>query len=283
MAAQLDNGSDQTNLNANVSQSNYVARQGGQEYSAPGYGDYRPSDLRSQNRARLKDAARVASGYDRRSAPRSVPGQQPSTPGQVGFPCAQQAVANMQPVRGGGNANGAAGGGVSGNEWNQLASQMKAQGFDQDMQSEAQKLAATNGGEPAGQPAGTAGPAPFPLSLLPEASLKQFMGTATGPGKRPPAGAPSYFGSWKQGQTVASKPALQPSGFHTYLGGGNNKSHMLASSAFKSYSPMSMSSRRAMPSQPGEMNAAKHIAQNVHASTTVNVATYGPYVSHVTY
>jgi hypothetical protein len=277
MAPQFDRGSDPSNLTANVSENNYTARQASQEYANPGYGDYRPADLRAQNRTRLKDAARVASGYDRRSASRSIPNQSPSTPGQVGFPCAQQAVANMQPVRSG-----------NPNDWGQMAADIKAQGFDQAMQTEAQKLAATNGPEQTEQPGHTAGPAPFPLSLLPEASLKQFIGGTSAAAKRPQNGAPSYFGSWKAGQPIASKPALQPSGFHTYLGsgsGGNSggNSHMLASSAFKNYAPMAMSSRRAMPSRPGESAPAKHIAQNVQASSSVHVATYGPYVSHVAF
>lgn len=275
MAPQFDNGSDQSNLSASVSESAYMARPDSREYSTAGYESFSPTDARTQNRARLKAAARVASGYDRRSAPRSLPGQSPATPGQVGFPCAQQAVADMQPVR-------AASGG---NDWGQLAQDIKAHGFSPDMQAAAQKMAANNGADLAQPPASTAGPAPFPLSLLPEASLKQFIGTTAAPGKHPQPGAPSYFGMWKQGQTVVGRAPLQPSGFHSNLGGGGShgQSHMLVSSAFGNYAPMSMSGRRAAPMRPVEGTAAKHIAQNVHPSTTVHVATYGPYVSHVTY
>jgi len=270
MSPQFDNGSDPAALSAVVTES-YTARQGGQEYSSQGYGNYRPTDQRAQNRARLKDAARVASGYDRRSAPRSLPNQSVSTPGQVGFPCAQQAVANMQPVR---NSTGFA---ANSNDW--PASDGSMQGMSPGM---GQGLGA-NMAEAPPPPTNTAGPAPFPLNLLPEASLKQFIGGTAAAGKRPPVGAPSYFGSWKGSQQIASgKPALQPSGFHTYLGGDSRSvgtgSHIMQSSSFKSYAPMAMSNHHASPSRPAE--PVKHIAQNVHASASVQVATYGPYVSH---
>lgn len=272
MAPQFDNGGDGSNLSAAVSENNYMTPQVGQEYPSPAYSDYRPQDQRVINRARLKEAARVASGYDRRATPRSVPNQTPVTPGQVGFPCAQQAVANMHPVRKGNMT-----------EWQQMAADIKSGGFDPAMQAEAAKLAANNGADVAEKPTGTAGPAPFPLNLLPEASLKQFIGSTKAAGVRPQAGAPSYFGSWKQGNQIASnKPALHPSTFHSNLTGyhGNAQAHNISASAFSSYAPMAMTHHRAMPHQPGE---AKHIAQNVHASSSVHVATYGPYTSHVTY
>ncbi|MBS1994876.1 MAG: hypothetical protein JSS86_01140 [Cyanobacteria bacterium SZAS LIN-2] len=273
MAPQMENGTDPNALSAGVSENAYMARSA--DYSAPGYNNYRPTDVRAQNRARLKDAARVASGYDRRSAPRVTPGHSPVTPGQVGFPCAQQAVADMQPVR---NGNP---------EWANTGSDLASQPVSPEMLNVAKQMAA-GGAEMAQHPSGgTAGPAPFPLSLLPEASLKQFIGSTAGGAKRPQAagGQPSYFGSWKQGQNaVASRSNLQPSGFHSHLNGGghamsniggsNLSSNMHMSSAFSSYAPMAMTGRRATPSRPAE---AKHIAQNVHASTTVNVASYGPY------
>jgi hypothetical protein len=249
----------------------------GQDYPNPAYGDYRPQDQRVVNRARLKEAARVASGYDRRATPRAVPNQVPVTPGQVGFPCAQQAVANMHPVRKGQSET---------SEWGQIAQDIKNGNFDPAMQAEAAKLAANNGADLVEKPAGhTAGPAPFPLNLLPEASLKQFIGSTKAASARPQAGAPSYFGSWKGSNQIASaKPALHPSTFHSNLAGfhGNSVAHNISSSAFSSYAPMAMTHSRAMPHQPGEPQA-KHIAQNVHASSSVHVATYGPYVSHQTF
>ncbi len=278
MAAHFDSGSDPSNLSAAVSENNYMTPQVGQEYPNPAYGDYRPGDQRIVNRARLKEAARIASGYDRRSASRSLPNVLPSTPGQVGVPCAQQAVQELHPARKG-----------SLSEWGQLAADIKSGNFDPAMQAEAAKLAANNGADMEPKQTGTAGPAPFPLSLLPEASLKQFIGTTQAPGKRPAPGAPSYFGSWKGSGSIASgKPALQPCGFHSNLGGAgfhsNIQAHIISSSAFKSYAPMAMSNHRVMPVQPSEFSAGKHIAQNVHASSSVNVATYGPYTSgHVTY
>lgn len=277
MSPQFDSGNDGSNLSAAVSENNYMTPQVGQDYPSPAYGDYRPADPRMANRARLKEAARVASGYDRRATPRSVPNQRPVTPGQVGFPCAQQAVADMHPVR---NGHGSL------SEWGQLAADIKSGHLDPAMQAEAAKLAASGAQGMGERPAGSAGPAPFPLNLLPEASLKQFIGSTKAAGARPQPGAPSYFGSWKQGNQIASaKPALHPSTFHSNLTGfhGNAQAHNISSSAFSSYAPMAMSHHRALPHQSGEYPAAKHIAQNVHASTSVNVATYGPYVSHVTF
>jgi len=278
MAAQFDSGADPSNLSAAVSENNYMTPQVGQDYPSPGYSDYRPGDQHIINRARLKEAARVASGYDRRSAPRAMPNISPSTPGQVGVPCAQQAVADLHVGKKG-----------SLGEWGQLANDIKSGNFDPAMQAEAAKLAANNGADMEPKQTGTAGPAPFPLNLLPEASLKQFIGTTQAPGKRPAPGAPSYFGSWKgAGSIASSRPALQPCGFHSNLGGsgfhGNSQAHIISSSAFKSYAPMAMSNHRVMPTQPSEFSAGKHIAQNVHASSSVNVSTYGPYTtSHATY
>ena len=283
MAPQFDNSVGQSNLTANVSETNYLAP-AGQEYQAPGYGNYRPGDARSQNRARLKDAARVASGYDRRSASRALPGQSPSTPGQVGFPCAQQAVANMNPVRSAAPRNA--------DEW---AAQMNGANGAAEVPVQNRTVANDLGAAPSG---GTAGPAPFPLNLLPEASLKQFIGSTAAGGKRAgAAAAPSYFGSWKgnaaggavgAGQLAsaqAAKPALQPSGFRTYLAGGKNgqaqsQLHTQTASAFHTYTPMAMSNRQAAP---GHIEAPKHLAQNVQPSTTVQVATYGSYKSNVTF
>ncbi|MBU6454473.1 MAG: hypothetical protein KGS72_22075 [Cyanobacteria bacterium REEB67] len=269
-----------SNLSAGVSESNYLAP-ASNEYQSSGYGNYRPSDARSQNRARLKDAARVASGYDRRSASRSLPGQSPATPGQVGFPCAQQAVAHMNPVRSGAPRNA--------EEW---AAQMDAQAQGAaEVPVQNRQMATAPLGETAA-PANTAGPAPFPLNLLPEASLKQFIGSTAAGGKRAASvAAPSYFGSWKGNSQIAqggagggSKAGLQPSGFHTYLSGAKTQTgsqmHTQTASAFHAYAPMAMTNRRGAP---GAVAEAKHIAQNVHPSATVQVATYGAYQSKVTF
>jgi hypothetical protein len=269
MAPQMDNSGNP--LASSISENNYMAAPSS-EYSAPGYNNYRPTDVRSAqniNRARLKEAARVASGYDRRSASRVIPGQSPATPGQVGFPCAQQAVASMQPVRTGEPRNA--------EEW---AAQMQAQNGN------APQLPTQNPQVAEQAPSGgTAGPAPFPLNLLPEASLKQFIGSTAAGGRRGPAGgaAPSYFGSWKGGQggqqMASAKPALQPSGFHTHLGGGNAGSvghlHTQTASAFQSYAPMAMASRRGAPGHAANVEAPKQAAQ----PAAVQVASYGTYKS----
>jgi hypothetical protein len=66
------------------------------------------------------------------------------------------------------------------------------------------------GGDAAGsEMSPSAGPPPFPLSLLPQDQLKSMV---QGLRRQKTDAAPSYFGSWR-GNTMASLPA---SGFHNY-------------------------------------------------------------------
>jgi hypothetical protein len=228
------------------------------------------------NRSRMRQAADIVASFQRKHAARSLPGQSPSTPGQVGFPCAQQAVSNVN-AQASRNQNP-----PSEAEWTQMARNAGNTDNDAEMASLAQDFAASQARAQA--PSGTAGPAPFPLSLIPEASLKQLMGsngkaspaTAVSHSTRPQqAMTPSYFGSWHQNQTPVAHGRggnLQPSGFHTYLPAGSAAGKTTTSSAaFKSYAPMTYkASRRVAP----KFVAA---AKNVAPVAAPYVATYGAY------
>lgn len=281
---QLDN-SAQANLSGSINESTFAPQTNNSYDSAYGNTAYaQPSQAtqNSANRSRMRQAADLVAGFQRKHAARSLPGQSPATPGQVGFPCAQQAVANVnaQPGR---NQNA-----PSEAEWTQMAraagnSNASAEN-DAEMASLAQDFAASQHSQAS---SGSAGPAPFPLSLIPEASLKQLMGstakaapaTAVSHAGRPqPAMTPSYFGSWRQGQTPVAHGRggnLQPSGFHTYLASGSAAGKTTTSSAaFKSYAPMTYkASRRVAPKIAA---VVKKVAPVVAAPY---VATYGTYHS----
>lgn len=281
---QLDN-SAQANLSGSINESTFAPQTNNYYDSAYGntaYAQPSPATQNSANRSRMRQAADLVAGFQRKHAARSLPGQSPATPGQVGFPCAQQAVANVnaQPGR---NQNA-----PSEAEWTQMAraagnSNASAEN-DAEMASLAQDFAASQHSQAS---SGSAGPAPFPLSLIPEASLKQLMGSTakTAPatavshaGRPQPAMTPSYFGSWRQGQTPVAHGRggnLQPSGFHTYLASGSAAGKTTTSSAaFKSYAPMTYkASRRVAPKIAA---AVKKVAPVVAAPY---VATYGTYHS----
>ncbi len=285
---QLDNSAQSitsSNLSGAINESTF-APQTNNSYDS-GYGNTayaQPSQAtqNSANRSRMRQAADLVAGFQRKHAARSLPGQSPATPGQVGFPCAQQAVANVnaQPVR---NQNA-----PSEAEWTQMAraagNANSSSEADAEMASLAQDFAASQRSQ---APSGSAGPAPFPLSLIPEASLKQLMGSTakTAPaaavshaGRSQPAMTPSYFGSWRQGQTPVAHGRggnLQPSGFHTYLAAGSAAGKTTTSSAaFKSYAPMTYkASRRVAPKIAAAVKKVAPVAAAPY------VATYGTYHS----
>lgn len=274
-------------------------------YSTPGYGNmgnfsnHTAVNLVKQEASRrLKQAGQAVARFDRRAMPRVMPGQQMMTPGQVGLPCAKQAV-----------VTGANGGGPSEEEWTQMA---KAVGQHQDVQaaSESEELenmarqlkgdfTAPEFGAPDGNHVSTAGPPPFPLNLIPEASLKQFIGGkshgpagglgsptigAAGPAAAPiaPASrpAPAYFGSWHQGQNSAvaanNRSHGQATGFHTFLNSGNSGSGSYASSAFKQYSPVALrNAKRLAPKSTGLSKAAQIAKAPIQKNAVM--ATYGDY------
>lgn len=266
-------------LSGNVSEASFIPQADG-NYSSPGYSAYTTQQIqRSQTRNLMQKAAQAYTGFERRRTPRTTPGQMPATPGQVGIPCAPQPVADMRATR--------SSDGPSVDDWAQMARQaaptaadLQNLADDPEMANLAQEFMATH---PAGA-ASTAGPAPFPLSLLPEKSLKQFIGGSAKPGAAPHGRqasgcAPSYFGSWHAGSPVASAaartsapPGLAPAGFHTYLTGhaaGGGK--MVTSGAFKSYLPMAYTRKRSAP-VPVHPQAVKP-----QAAPTATVLSYGEY------
>lgn len=288
-------------------------------YSTPGYGSM-PSGGFSDNNAgfsnhtamslvkqeasrRLKQATQAVARFDRKAMPRVMPGQQMITPGQVGLPCAKQAV--VTPNNGNGN-------GPSEEEWTQMA---KAVGQHQDIQvaAESEELenmakqlkgdfTAPEFGAPDQSHVSTAGPPPFPLNLIPEASLKQFIGgkshgpagglgsptigsgsaapsMAAAGGNRP---APAYFGSWRQGQGAATasnnKSHGQATGFHTFLNSGNSGSGSYTSSAFKQYSPVALrNSKRLAPKSAAAVGSKATQIAKAPAVKNAVMATYGDY------
>ena len=264
-------------------------------YNSPGYSNYtsgfgsRDMIARETSR-RLKQAGQAVAKFDRKALPRVLPGQRMMSPGQVGLPCA---VNNLS------TGNGA----PSDAEWTEMAkavghkADVDAQNEDDELEMMARQLkndftAADFQSMP--QPAASsAGPPPFPLSLIPEASLKQFIG-GKGHGPAPSAGSmnamgsapspmpnrmaaarptPSYFGSWHSQGAAPAKSNLQPTGFHTYLTAGNSNH---SSSAFKQYSPIAYrNSKRQAPKV--STVSARPAAQPLAKPATM--AVYGDYHS----
>lgn len=281
---QMDVAPTSANLSGNISETGFIP-QADSSYSSPGYSAYTAQQLKqSQGRSRMRQAAEMMANYQRRQNTRSMPGQMPSTPGQVGFPCAPQAVSDMRRQAE-----------PSADDWAQMARnnevppQVAAQARAQFSQPSAQSLAndpemasleqefMASKGAPTG---GTAGPAPFPLSLLPEASLKQLIGSSAKPAgaarsRQMQGCAPSYFGSWHAGAPIAAaKPGLAPAGFHTYLT-NHGSGKVLTSSAFKSYAPMAYSRKRQAPVQQVHASQPATVHKNVVSMPVV--ATYGAY------
>ncbi|CAN5391493.1 hypothetical protein BH11CYA1_BH11CYA1_17070 [soil metagenome] len=265
---QLDN-SAQPSLAGSINEATF-APQTNNSYDS-GYGNTayaQPTQAApaAANRSRMRQAADIVASFQRKHAARSLPGQSPATPGQVGFPCAQQAV----------NPSEA--------EWTQMA-RTAGNNDNAEMASLAQDFAASQAHGQGAPSAGTAGPAPFPLSLIPQSSLKQLIGSTAkgspavashGAGRQQAAMTPSYFGSWRQGQTPVAHGRggnLQPSGFHTYLAAGQ-ASKTTTASAFKSYSPMTYKATRRVAPQMSTM-----IKKVAPVAAAPYVATYGTYHS----
>lgn len=274
-------------LSGAVSEASYIPQV--DSYNSPGYSGYTTQQIqRSQTRGRMQQAAQAYTGFERRRTPRTTPGQIAATPGQMGIPgsmpCAPQAVADMRrqdpPMQDWSQMAGAGNSAPSAADLQNIAT-------DPEMANLAQEFMASRSSA-AGAGAGTAGPAPFPLSLLPEASLKQFIGGSAKPAaaartRQMQGCSPSYFGSWHAGSPVAQAAAgrsgptnLAPAGFHTYLTaqpGGK----MVTASSFKSYLPMAYSRKRSAPVHHGATANPNHQAPAVKHAPQAMVATYGDY------
>jgi hypothetical protein len=96
---------------------------------------------------------------------------------------------------------------------------------------------------------GSAGPPPFPLSLLPQASLKQLV---RGMGSRPKCNAPAvYFGCWH------NRSGLPSSGFY----------HYAQSSKLRYRSTLSRTASRRLPATVYSAKRVKQNAQPVNRNT----------------
>jgi hypothetical protein len=93
---------------------------------------------------------------------------------------------------------------------------MQAPPFTPDEQAILDRMSPMQSGNSGADSASSAGPAPFPLSLLPQDSLKQVISGSRSHRSDAP---PSYFGCWHGAPQTASLPS---SGFHTYTGGGSS-------------------------------------------------------------
>jgi hypothetical protein len=130
---------------------------------------------------------------------------------------------------------------------------------------------------------GTAGPAPFPLSLLPQQSLKQFVGAK--PQNRP-AAPPSFFGSWHN--AMSNQPTklasnLAPAGFRTNMHGSQFGSY--AAPHAGSYATPHAGQRSATSSfKPSNNKHGAHQSAGMnHAAPVPKVAAYAPYSTTPTY
>lgn len=115
----------------------------------------------------------------------------------------------------------------------------------------------------------SAGPAPFPLNLLPQQALKSLI---TGGKRTPIATNPARFGSWRnaiQGQGVvasAARAALPPAGFVSHI-------RRTAISRAASYAPRYAHAAIAQPSARSLAGTVKQIA----VRQVDNLARYAPY------
>jgi hypothetical protein len=121
------------------------------------------------------------------------------------------------------------------------------------------------------QEGGTAGPPPFPLNLLPQQSLKQFVGQTAAAGRPQQKLAPQAgFGSWHAAGTPSRLTAgLAPAGFHSNLHGGHFGSYIAPHGG-----------RKAVSLKPGNRNVLIAEAQ-AHRNPIpgAKVASYAPYAT----
>lgn len=68
------------------------------------------------------------------------------------------------------------------------------------------------------QPGHTAGPAPFPLNLIPPSAIADLIGRGK---HRKVEAPPAYFGSWHNQSQFAQNHQLMPANFHSHLTGRN--------------------------------------------------------------
>lgn len=287
--------------------------------------------------ARVNKAARTATSFVRKAAPRVVPGAMPAVPGQAGFPCAQAPVQNFEPV--GMNPQMAQ---MQMMQQQQMQQQMMQQqmavqapieaplappNLSPQQQAEMNRLiqaacTRANGGIPGmnfspsllqqnmmqqqqqgqGDLYQRIGPPPFPLSLIPEPALKDFVrgGKTQKSSVAAAAAHPGGFGAWHgagmgMGATTtgsAISQSLPRAGFRSY-------SQSMSVNGFKSYSRMPSTSLavRHHAHKGGHAHSAAHAKHSAAASgnhgpthgptqiasTAPQTKMYAPYESHVNF
>jgi hypothetical protein len=274
------------NLSGAVNQANYLPSSSS-SYQSPGYSPYAAPLVvtggRKSMRGKLQNVARAAAGQlSSRASKKILAGLNP------GITSRMNAGRSTPVLRQSPNFEGS----------EPTQEHLTA---DQELEQMAHELATDKVGmanlEQEAQSAslGVASPAPFPLNLIPEASLKQFIGgkgasAASVAGNVGSAGnaaparlqsnvSPSYFGSWKLSSNApaAGKPQLAPAGFHTNLHSRLRGTRRLQTSASRNYAPV-----------VGHRLSKHHVATNVgpkapakHAPLpkAESVATYAPYTS----
>lgn len=238
--AEIDNGPQPTTLDGGVSEYSTYYMSENQDAQMSARAKYAvKQQAKKHNSERLQHAAKVASSFVRQVAPRAVPGASPAIPGSVGMPCAETNYNNMR------------------NSVAMMPQQMQPQmqssmQFSQPMafqappeppmqpphlspqeQLEMNKLVESaclqQGINPYAAPQPTTslyqrvGPPPFPLSLIPEDTMKGFLKGARDR-KSPIAGSNLAAASGGGGGVgMGGKQPLPAGGFHTYMAQTSNQ------------------------------------------------------------
>jgi hypothetical protein len=183
---------------------------------------------------------------------------QSSVAPQAGFPMMRQAEAMLSP---GSNEQGQSGMAnmqmqpFNGEQTNQMSMQMSPmQGM---------------GAPGVSGTADSAGPPPFPLNLLPEASLKQLV---RGSAPKRALGPKVSFGSWHNNSTIASLP---PGGFQTYSP-GRAQNRSVGKSHFSTYASNSHhATKRTATSVSKDHSVARRLPARQPQEN--RIAVYAPY------
>jgi hypothetical protein len=122
---------------------------------------------------------------------------------------------------------------------------------------------------------GSAGPPPFPLNLLPEASLKRFIRGSLGTNHSNPSTPRVYFGSWHRSATMNSLPA---GGFHTY---STYASRRVSTPAVRRSGSSTVA---VVPGKRNHLNSRRYLVSKPPSrvykpSVEPRVATYPPYAA----
>lgn len=267
---------------------------------------------------RINKAAKTATSFVRKAAPRVVPGSMPAVPGQAGFPCAQAPVQNFEPV----GMNPQMMAHMQMMQQQQMAVQAPIEpplappNLNPQQQAEMNRLiqaacTRANGGgnmnfspsllqqnmmqqqQGQGDLYQRVGPPPFPLSLIPEPALKDFVrGGKTQRSSIAAAAQPAGFGAWHGSGGMGAGATTTGSAISQALPRGGFRSYSQSVNGFKSYSRMPSSlSVKHHAHKGGHAHSgahAKHSASGNHGPTQIaarapETKVYAPYESHVNF